>query len=87
MPYHVEYCRQPAYKAKKKVYDKKRRDKELGDFAKAHDVILKLVKEIHRQMPDREARYAQAGRHGWSPITHQKRREKRAEARLYSDGL
>jgi hypothetical protein len=87
MPQHVEYCRQPEYKAWKKKYDKQRRSKKFGDFAEAHTLLVELLKEINRQMPDREARYAQSQRHGWSPLTHAKRREKRAERKLNSYSL
>ena len=87
MPKHVEYCRQPEYKAWKKKYDKQRRSKKYGEFAEAHALLVELLKEINKQMPDREQRYAQSGRHGWSPLTHQKAREKRAERKLNSYSL
>ena len=74
MPAHVEYCRQPWYKAWKKRYDKKRRDEKFGDFKGAHDVLAALIKEIKKQMPDRFERYAQAQRHQWNPINQQRRK-------------
>ena len=74
MPQHVEYCRQPAYKAWKKKYDKQRRSKKYGDFAEAHQLLLELTKEINRQMPDRMERYAQSQRHQWNPNNQQRRK-------------
>ena len=86
MPAHVEYCRQPEYKAWKKEYDKKRRSSKFGDFADAHVVLLKLIKEIRKQMPDRFERYAQAQRHAWNP-NNQQRRKNGNNFNLNSDGL
>ena len=80
---HVEYCRRADYKAKKKVYDHKRMhgryDKEWTEVALLLD---ELQKEIRRQQPDRFARYAESRRHGWSLLTHAKRREKHANERI-----
>ena len=86
MPAHVEYCRQPEYKAWKKKYDKKRRSFKFGDFAEAHAVLLKLIKEIHKQMPDRFEKYAQAQRYGWNP-NNQQRRKNGNSFNLNSDSL
>lgn len=82
MPRHVEYCRRPEYKVKKAAYDKKRRSREYGEFAECHRLLAELLHEINRLQPDREERYRQSQRHGWSPLTHQKRRQKRAERKL-----
>lgn len=83
MPKHVEYCRRPEYRAKKKVYDHNRMhgryDKEWIEVALLLD---ELQKEIRRQEPDRFRRYAESQRHGWSPLTHAKRREQRANERI-----
>lgn len=76
MPRHVEYCRQPEYRAYKKSYDRKRRAGKFGPFAEAYEVLLLLMSEIKRQMPDRFERYAQAGRHQWNPINQIRRRMK-----------
>ena len=76
MPLHIEYCRRPEYKAWKKEYDKKRREAKFGDFKDAHAVLMALVKEIHRQMPDRFERYAQAQRHAWNPLNQQRRKQR-----------
>jgi len=72
MPQHVEYCRQPWYRAYKKEYDKKRRAARFGEFAAAYEALKDLRAEIKRQMPDRFQRYAQAGRYQWNPINHQR---------------
>lgn len=54
MPYHVEYCRQPHYKAKKIDYDKKHRaEKHYGDFA---DAFL-LTEQIFGLIDNREIKY------------------------------
>jgi len=49
MPRHVEYCRQPAYKAKKKEYDEKLRAAAFGEYADAYKTLLVLLKEIKQQ--------------------------------------
>ena len=41
MSKHVEYCRQPEYKAWKKKYDKKRRLARFGDFKEAYAVLAR----------------------------------------------
>jgi hypothetical protein len=74
MPQHVEYCRQPEYKAYKAKYDKKIRAEQFGDFKDAYAVLLKLTKEIKKQMPNRFERYAQAQRQQWNPVNQQRRR-------------
>lgn len=79
MPYHVKYCRQPWYVAWKREYDKRRRASKFGAFADAYKVLLKLVKEVKKQMPDRFDRYAQAGRQQWNPINQERRRRKHYE--------
>jgi hypothetical protein len=78
MPKHVEYCRQPEYKKKKKVYDREMRVAEYGEFAESYELLEELVKEIKRQMPDRFERYAQSGRQQWNPNNQQRRRYARA---------
>jgi len=79
MPEHVEYCRQPKYKAYKKKYDASRRAKSFGDFEEAYKVLKKLKKEIKKQVPDRFDLYAQSGRHQWNPINQARRRRERAK--------
>ena len=78
MPKHVEYCRQPEYKEKKKDYDRKVRVAQYGEFAESYELLEELVKEIKRQMPDRFERYSQSGRQQWNPINQQRRRYARA---------
>jgi len=47
MPKHVEYCRRPEYRAKKAIYDQKRRDEQnYGEFAEAAAVVRSLETEV-----------------------------------------
>ena len=87
MPRHLEYCRQPKYKAYKRNYDKEYRSEEYGEFGEAHKALVELLHEINRQQPDREERYRQSQRHGWSPLTHAKRRQQRAERKFNTDSF
>lgn len=51
MPKHIEYCRQPAYKAKKHTYDLERNHKtQYGDFWEASIILLQLEKEIDKRV-------------------------------------
>ena len=59
MARHVEYCRQPEYKAKKHVYDKRRYANEnFGLFAGVYMVLSDLEKEIDSRASDYEIRKA-----------------------------
>jgi hypothetical protein len=50
MARHVEYCRQPAYKAWKVEYDKRyRANKEFGEFADAFLLLQDVEKEIEQR--------------------------------------
>lgn len=43
MPKHVEYCRQPEYKVKKKKYDARRRDEiNYGEYSECFRLILEI---------------------------------------------
>lgn len=77
MPVHVEYCRQPIYRAYKQGYDRQRRASVYGPFAEAYHVLLLLRAEIRRQMPNRFERYQQAGTHQWNPLTYAKKNQRR----------
>jgi len=81
MPRHIEYCRQPAYKKKKHLYDRRKDVEQYGEFAEAYVAYRELMKEIRQQEPDHQERYRQAGRKQWSPLTHEKRRIERAKER------
>lgn len=62
MPYHVEYCRQPEYKAKKKEYDKLfRAKKHYREFAEAAILLNEIEKEVTARSEDRFQRYAMNG--------------------------
>ena len=56
MPQHVEYCRQPQYRAKKHRYDVERVSSKYADYAEAHRLLVELEREIRRQMPDKYER-------------------------------
>lgn len=77
MPRHVEYCRQPEYRAYKAEYDHQRKLSRFGSFVEAYQVLEELKKEIKKQMPDRFERYAQSGRQQWNPSNQQRRRRAR----------
>lgn len=47
MPYHVEYCRKPEYRTKKKVYDQQyKNQKEYGEYAECAILAEKIKKTI-----------------------------------------
>jgi len=58
MPKHVEYCRQPEYRKKKKVYDRKYRNvKKYGEeLGECMVLALKIRDECLNQMSDYEIR-------------------------------
>jgi hypothetical protein len=57
MPYHVEYCRQPWYRAWKSDYDRRRRAGEFGAFADAYTLTIELNREIKRRHDHEEIKY------------------------------
>lgn len=56
MARHVEYCRQPRYKAWKREYDARYRAKEYGAFADAYTLTMTLNREIKGRMSNHEIR-------------------------------
>lgn len=59
MPRHVEYCRQPAYRAKKHAYDVRRYHEEsYGPLADASLLLRDLVFNINERTTDYETRSA-----------------------------
>jgi hypothetical protein len=54
MAQHVEYCRQPRYRAWKSEYDKRYRARGYGAFADAHMLAVTLNREIKQRMPRHE---------------------------------
>lgn len=58
MPKHIEYCRQPEYKKKKKVYDRQYRNvKKYGEeLGECMTLALKIRDECLNQMSDYEIR-------------------------------
>lgn len=77
MPYHVEYCRRPAYKAKKREYDRKYRAAEFGDFAEAYMLTIDLNREIKGRMTNHEIKYQNGG----TNKTQRRKRQAQAEER------
>ena len=61
MPLHVEYCRQPKYKAWKKGYDRKYRAAEYGEFAEAYMLTLDLNREIKERDTNDQIKYQNGG--------------------------
>lgn len=54
MDRHVEYCRQPEYRAKKAIYDRRHRaDIQFGDFSEA----ALLLSDVEREIADRASKY------------------------------
>ena len=50
MPAHIEYCRQPAYKIKKKAYDKIKRAKDnAGEYWESYIMITEIENELALQ--------------------------------------
>lgn len=70
MERHVEYCRQPAYKAAKTEYDQERRAKEYGPYGDAYLLLLDLEREIRSRATSYERRKAR----GYYTRTAQQRR-------------
>lgn len=70
MARHVEYCRQPTYKAKKQDYDKKRNEMEYGEFAETWRLLQQVEAEIRSQASAYEVRVQQ----GYYTRNAQKRR-------------
>ena len=58
MPYHVEYCRQPAYRVKKRTYDRKRRAAEYGPASEAWMILLDINREVKGRMNNYEIKQA-----------------------------
>lgn len=56
---HIEYCRQPKYKAYKKKYDRKYRNKKIyGEYFEAAGVLTDLEILIRKTMPKYERYYS-----------------------------
>ena len=57
MPRHVEYCRRPAYREKKKSYDRERHCKlEYGPFWEAARILFDVEAEVRERATDYEIR-------------------------------
>ena len=70
MPRHLEYCRQPEYRAKKHEYDISKAKDEYGEWGDAWRLLLDLEKEIRSQATAYERRVA----NGYYTRNAQKRR-------------
>lgn len=59
MPRHIEYCRQPEYRAWKREYDRHyRAEKEYGEYGECFLLMQDIRAECLRQMSDYEIRMA-----------------------------
>lgn len=72
MDRHVEYCRQPEYRAYKADYDRQYRANEYGEYAEAYLLILDLEREIRSRASSYERRKA---RGYYTRAAQQRRRE------------
>jgi hypothetical protein len=62
MPYHVEYCRQPEYKAKKHEYDIPHRYKKIyGEFWECMMLVRDIHREVIKLVPDKYERLKMRG--------------------------
>ena len=55
MPEHVEYCRQPKYRAYKRKYDRKRRASKFGEFAEAYEALKDGFQQSRQWVSDKIA--------------------------------
>ena len=72
MARHVEYCRQPEYKARKSDYDRERRAEEYGPYGDAYLLLLDLEREIRSRATSYERLKA---RGYYTRAAQQRRRE------------
>jgi hypothetical protein len=80
MPYHVEYCRRPQYKAWKRDYDIHfRAKKQYGEFFESAILLNEIEAEINEMSVDRFERYAANG------ILNKKQTRRRDYERLNSN--
>jgi hypothetical protein len=71
MDRHVEYCRQPEYRAKKAEYDRKRRaELNFGDFSEA----ALLLGDIENEIAERASKYEIYATNGTLNKAQQRRR-------------
>lgn len=86
MPRHVEYCRQPEYRAKKHQYDVRRQSQMYGEFAEAHRLLVELEREIIKLTPDKYERLKARGYFEQQNIRRREKRQQQRDARnTYSD--
>lgn len=68
---HIEYCQQPEYRAKKSVYDRKRRAEiQFGEFSEAALILA----DIEREVAERASRYEIYSQNGTLNKAQQRRR-------------
>lgn len=56
MDRHVEYCRRPDYRAKKREYDRRLRAREYATFADAHMLLVDIEREVRSRITDYDIR-------------------------------
>lgn len=74
---HVEYCRQPEYRAYKADYDRRLRAEEYGEYGDAYLLLLDLEQEIRSRASGYERRKAR----GYYTRSAQQRRRELWQAR------
>jgi hypothetical protein len=62
MKRHVEYCRQPWYKAWKREYDIRHQASKFGAYADAYRLTVELKREIKRRFNHEEIKYEEGSR-------------------------
>ncbi len=88
MPYHVEYCRQPAYRAKKKVYDRIHlAKKNYGELWELHLLTRDIQDEVNSRMEKQQIR-VEAGTYNKTQRRHsheQRINSEKLESRTLGD--
>src|SRR5262249_31406970 len=71
MPRHVEDCRRPEYKAKKRQYDREYRAREYGEYGDAFNILL----DLERELDARASWYERANQKGTINKTQKRKRD------------
>lgn len=70
LPWHLEYCRRPEYKAWKREYDRRLRAGEYGEFSEA----FLLLQDLERELDARASWYERANQKGTINKTMKRKR-------------
>ncbi len=77
MDRHVEYCRQPEYRAYKAAYDRQSRAQQYGEYTDAY----LLLRDLERELRSRATSYERRKARGYYTRTAQQRRRELWQAR------